>query len=352
MMDSLVKGEKNLMEPASIADSKWGNWRQKGVNPAGIDVSKSIFLFPETKNFTFHYTNEYGDGWDASDPGGIFAKVSQAAETIRSGAEVLGMGGDVPVAGKMISKYKRSATWKGTDPIGIGELKFIFQFGQAGLFSGEHEVVRPILALASLWVPIETGTEHYYRGTLPTPPFVMMSVFKALAKDGIVDGGLLRGVVGGGNGLIGGLTKLEENLISIQEKGIQEAYANSKTRALYVRMGRLIMGPFIVKDVNWDFDFSQVDEYGFPYKGTITFGGLESVVMPDPIQVHAGFTYDNVTWNSDLSDGGDGYKPTSYNDPPASGGSGNSGNSSSGDNLRGNSSALAVGIRNNTPSPR
>jgi hypothetical protein len=336
MMSSLG----NMMPPIAAADG-WGNWRSKSTNPAGIDVNPHIFLFPDEKNFSFGYTNEYGDGWDASDPGGMFAKVSQAAELLRSGATVFGGSGDIPVAGKMISKYKRSPTWKGTDPIKVNDLKFTFQFGQAGMFSGEHEVVRPILALASLWVPIQTDG-HYYRGTLPTPPFIMMSVFKALVGGG-KSSEVAEATNTDGGGMLSKLTSLEESLIGIQEQGIINAYNDSKTRALYIRMGRLVLGPYIVKDVNWDFDFSQVDEYGFPFKGTISFGGLESVIMPDPIQVHYGFT-NEAKWNSEeLGKGGNGYTSEPYNDPPA-GGDSNGGKNSTRQNAAGTATNIKNGV--------
>jgi hypothetical protein len=322
----LMMGSLGDMQAPMMAAESWGNWRSKSTNPAGIDVNPHIFLFPEEKNFSFGYTNEYGEGWDASDPGGMFAKVSQASELLRSGITVFGSNNDVPVAGKMMSRYKKSPTWKGTDPIKVNDLKFTFQFGQAGMFSGEQEVVRPILALASLWVPIETDNSHYYRGTLPTPPFIMMSVFKALANSG-KGGDVASSGKSDGGGMLSKLTSLEESLIKVQEEGIVNAYNDSKTRALYIRMGRLVLGPFIVKDVNWDFDFSQVDEYGFPFKGTISFGGLESVVMPDPIQVHYGFTNEKDYWNSEeLGKGGTGYKSTPYVDPPADSNANNSNN--------------------------
>jgi hypothetical protein len=260
---------------------QWGKWRTQ--NPAGIPVFGNVFLFPDDKVFQFSYTNDFGEAWESVDPGGLGAKVSQLAELARSAAAVMGKGElSSSVAGKLMSRYKKAPAWTGTAPIKIGSnLKFTFQFGQAGVFSGEHEVVRPILALASLWVPIKTGTESYYRGVLPTPPFMMAMALKT-AVEGLP--GILGQAFGEGIG-IQTLTNAEQAIIQVQETAIKKSLESAGSRALYIRMGRMVMGPYIVKDVNWDFDFTQTDEYGFPSKGSITFGGLESSIMPDPRQI-------------------------------------------------------------------
>jgi hypothetical protein len=81
------------------------------------------------------------------------------------------------------------------------------------------------------------------------------------------------------SGLIAKVTELEQSLIDLQTKAIKNAYDQS-SRGLYIRMGRMSWGPCIVKDINWEFDFENVDEYGFPAAGSITFSGLEAPVMP------------------------------------------------------------------------
>jgi hypothetical protein len=283
-----VGSAADLFPPHPSSDV-WGNWRKK--NPAGIAIQDHVFLFPTETNFGFSYTHEWGEGWEAADPGGLFSKISQLAESIRSAAVIMGST-NIPVAGKLVSRYRKSPSWKATEPIkGPNSLKFSFQFGQSGIFSGEHEVVRPILALASLFTPLRTGG-HYYRGPMPTPPFILMNVLAAAAKTMKDAGGKNAMNANTDNeGLIGKITSLEEKIIGVQEEGIINAYSGGMTRVLNIRMGRLVIGPYIVKDVNWDFDFEQTDEYGYPYKGTVNFGGLESIVMPDPGLVTHMFDY-------------------------------------------------------------
>jgi hypothetical protein len=67
-------------------------------------------------------------------------------------------------------------------------------------------------------------------------------------------------------------------------------------------MGRMVLGPYIVKDVNWDFDFTHTDEYGFPFKGSLTFGGLESCIMPDPNQITQVWNGGTGTENKNFTD--------------------------------------------------
>ena len=52
------------------------------------------------------------------------------------------------------------------------------------------------------------------------------------------------------------------------------------TGALF-RIGAGIFGPVYVSDVTWEFDYSQQDEYGMPYKGKITLGGIKPIIIED-----------------------------------------------------------------------
>jgi len=37
----------------------------------------------------------------------------------------------------------------------------------------------------------------------------------------------------------------------------------------------------VKRAIFWPFAFTQVDEFGFPYKGSLSFNGLESIIMPN-----------------------------------------------------------------------
>jgi len=272
----------------SLNNNLWGRWRTS--NPASIIVSPNVFLFPSEKSFSFGYSHDYGSAWEKLTSGGLLSKVQQASEAMRSIAMMMGDSGGA-VAGRFIPRFVNAPSWNKTNPLKLSSsLKFEFKFGQAGLFSGEEEVVRPILALASLLAPLQAGPDNYFRGPVPTPPTYLMNflskvpdmvgnIFDEITSDTDGKEGTFFG------GLVGKLTNIENDLIRGQNQAIQDTLngtgdAGGGSRGLFVRMGRMSWGPALVKDINWDFNFEQVDEYGFPYQGSITFSGLESVVIP------------------------------------------------------------------------
>ena len=276
-----------------LTDDAWGKWRSGGSNQAKIDVHPNVLLFPSEKSFQFGYSHEYAKAWEKLSGDGMLSKFSQLAEGLRSAQATFGTGGESnsqSFGGKFVPIYKEAPAWERSTPLKLSSsLKFEFKFGQAGLFSGEHEVVRPILALASLFAPVSDGTKDaYVRGPAPTAPTFLMSLMAATGGKGSnlteKDEKAVDEVMAGTNteassGLIARVTALEQSLIDLQTKAIKNAYDQS-SRGLYIRMGRMSWGPCIVKDINWEFDFENVDEYGFPAAGSITFSGLEAPVMP------------------------------------------------------------------------
>ena len=56
----------------------------------------------------------------------------------------------------------------------------------------------------------------------------------------------------------------------------QLALSQAGTRLLTFSVGKQTVGPLYVKTISWNFDFSSVDQYGYPCSGKITFSGLES----------------------------------------------------------------------------
>jgi hypothetical protein len=203
--------------------------------------------------------------------------------------------------GRFMSKYKEAPAWSGTKPLALNSsLTFQFRFGQAGIFSGEHEVVRPILALALPWAPYSAGTDtpNYMKGPAPTAPTFLANLFKEGA-------GLINEVVAAvqkgkdasgtaedtnGDGKVGGVEKLaqglgdavsaltavEDSIMSRMNKVI-ETTLNSESTFLNVRIGRMVLPPLVVKDISWNFDMTHTDEYGFPTAGAITLGSLEAI---------------------------------------------------------------------------
>jgi len=148
----------------------------------------------------------------------------------------------VPAGGMAISKYYKTPMWNGTSPIQTGTIKFKFQFGQAGLFSGAQEVVLPILQLASLFLPKHTKG-NYFTGPLPTGPAYLISFAQSLA--GLITSGsiiktLTEGAANIGKAateaetgtsklanaskeLLTSLSDLEQQLLTAQDEAIDRA---------------------------------------------------------------------------------------------------------------------------------
>lgn len=273
--------------PLNLTSSEWGSWRGRVVSP-------KVLLWPDEKEFSFSFSNKYGQAWEKMSSSGLLGKVQSGLELMRSVAGALG-NSNTAVGGKFVSAYIKAPTWESTDPIQLtNSLSFTFNFGQAGIFSGEEEVVRPILQLASQFAPRRAeGKDNYYIGNFPTPPEVMTHYWSTMSDNIFKDvKNAMSATSSSGDSedtgflsqLTNTLTSYEDTLISRQTQAIEDAYKQN-TRCLYVRYGRMTLGPYIVKDVNWSFDQSQLDEYGFPYKGKITFSGLESIRMPEQNQI-------------------------------------------------------------------
>jgi hypothetical protein len=203
--------------------------------------------------------------------------------------------------GRFMSKYKEAPAWSGTKPLALtSSLTFQFRFGQAGIFSGEHEVVRPILALALPWAPYSAGenTPNYMKGPAPTAPTFLANLFKngaglinevfagiqkskeasGKAEDTNGDGkvSLPENLAQGLGDAVSALTAVEDSIMSHMNKVIEETL-NSESTFLNVRIGRMVLPPLIVKDISWQFDMTHTDEYGFPTAGAITLGSLEAI---------------------------------------------------------------------------
>jgi len=201
-----------------------------------------------------------------------------------------------------------------TKYIDAKNLKLSFDFGCGGFYDGEIEVVRPIMALVAALAPHfdgsngSSGAKHrlalpganpaqFYAatwgGTIGGGVDALTSILTG-AKEvaGDIAGGLgkvVSGKAGGISGIANGLVSESEKLVKLADEvveatinGMEYAIAATAgiTTVLFYRIGQYIAGPFQIKSVNYDFDYSMVDEAGYPYKGTISLG-LENIYKPD-----------------------------------------------------------------------
>ena len=48
-----------------------------------------------------------------------------------------------------------------------------------------------------------------------------------------------------------------------------------------IRIGGGVFGPVYVSEVNWEFDYSQQDKYGMPYKSKVMLNGIKPLLIED-----------------------------------------------------------------------
>ena len=84
------------------------------------------------------------------------------------------------------------------------------------------------------------------------------------------------GIVGAGAATASNIaTQFIKGLYKRIDLGLKKSMKENGT-SIILRIGRYQLPPCFPSSVSWNFDFTQVDEYGFPRGGTITFEGLQS----------------------------------------------------------------------------
>lgn len=159
----------------------------------------------------------------------------------------------------------------------IDNLSFTFSWGQFGLYNCELEVVKPIFALANCF-GFSIDSEGYIQTSFDAKFDVTTKAYSKLFsnngnnKDEIITGKKTGETLG-----IGGIGDLTRKLNEIYTK---VAGSTSVTAAL-IRIGAGVFGPVYVSEVNWEFDYSQQDEFGMPYKGKIMLNGIKPLLIED-----------------------------------------------------------------------
>ena len=264
--------------------------------PSNVAVSPQVHLFLEAKSLEFEMTNKFDTpiaklldklinstvGKVANDGLAVIAGAQALAAQTDSAAvdsfaqKINDIAPDVANSQKFMLKFKNIPAWTGTENLSVpGSLTFKFGFGQAGLFDAAEEVVRPILALAMYFAPIDNrlkdGTfDGTIDGILPTEAYVKIRGAIAVAEGATSAVSTLME----GNGILNAVSSVYKAI----DGSLAETYSESRG-VMVARYGNLIIPPFVVGKVKWKFDMSQVDENGYPYKGEITLSGIESFQM-------------------------------------------------------------------------
>lgn len=275
----------------------WGNWRNK--SDIAVDSRVMLYMDDLTK-IGMTYSQNYGFAWDEVASSGPLGKVADMAKQLQNTAIMMAAatGASINVdASTPMGTYQKVPYIKSIDPFKVepNSLTFTFNFGQAGLFSGEQEVVRPVLALAKIFVP-----DSVYSGlSVPSQATVYKNIAanmngivsktlnnietytKQFAESAAADfditdlGGSLAKI---GGDAVGTASNIATNFVKDMYKTIDSGLAASmkSVKSIMLRVGRYCLPAVFPSEVSWNFDFSHVDEYGFPCKGSITFSGLQA----------------------------------------------------------------------------
>ena len=365
------------------------DWRTR---LSGVTISNKVIPVLDNNCISFSISQEFDSFWDK-------VTGNQAVQLIDKVASAARMFSGKPDQRIHVSKYVKMPVLKAVGPIQISSsLKFNFYFGQAGLYDGLEEVVKPIIAIASTFMPGGNGwgnapsTEwalsvavrdimktfaneisnkkgdidkekrilstdpkysgpngEYYDPQSPeyataymedwkakydqqnpdstkgaddawkeaveknhVPSYVAKNYTNSQQTTHMTQGELYSyqgqaanaaAEAAANNNSSGNdkanmnflkdtwnspdgikiIEKVAANLSDLQNK-IYEAidHAGGEVAQAYkgcrIQIGRYVTPSFLVKDVSWDFDFTNIDQNGFPTKGSVTLGGLESIV--------------------------------------------------------------------------
>lgn len=287
-----VNGFKDARLWIGTAYSK-GDWHDQGNNGI-LTVNPRVRLYTDSQAFTFSYDYELGDV-SGGKLGGIMSKFDDLVDTARV------LRGNSNGA-TWISKYQNPKVFKNVTEIkSDGNLKFVFTFGQAGLFSGLEEVVKPIIAIAGMFAPqmVKSGTNGVgglYSGPLPTPAAFTATMLKEgfqaivnTVKDQLTADTSNPAAAAssatekptGFDALVSEATSAQVAYKSAINAGSKAIVANSgygagQNKLFFVQIGQLKYGPCTVKSIKWNFDMTMTDEFGYPTTGYVELSGIET----------------------------------------------------------------------------
>lgn len=159
----------------------------------------------------------------------------------------------------------------------IDSLSFTFNWGQYKLYNCELEVVKPIFALANCF-GYALDSEGYINTPFDPKFEVTTKAYTKLFIKGKKEVDSAFKSIKNNKSLntesIGNLTK------KLNEIYTEVAGSTAASIALF-RIGGAVFGPAYVSEVNWEFDYSQQDEYGMPYKSKITLSGIKPLIIED-----------------------------------------------------------------------
>lgn len=265
-----------------------GDWHKASVNKM-CEVSPRVRLYCENiDNIGLKYSQKVGAAQEFAPFSNIMGDVKKTIE----GANALGLGGSVGI--NRFTPYDKPPIFEGVEPLTMqGNMKFQFHFGQAGLFSGLEEVVKPIYAILSMFALGDKDSVHSF-ADLPFPTSAqftiqwLSSAFTTLKNSNLVEkvksafkGGQEaspseNGAVKTASGVVDAAAQVYNTYFNAITAGGQAIFKNKdlKWNLAYFQTGNFTFGPLIVQEFSWGLDMQNIDDEGFPISGFVELGGL------------------------------------------------------------------------------
>lgn len=252
------------------------NWRTICVDDMDFSrnpVSNNVLLIPDRTDLVVSggmNLNQMSAEQAGGGPGGIMDIIKGAVE-IFTGAMA------VPEWG--------ATTFQGLKELELpGDYKFDFKFGNAGLYNGFEEVVKPIMALTTFF-GVEAGggfAGHLKSGaaSIRSPYPTEAQFLKERVMSGIasVKGTLKDGLFDGNEkGLAEQIAKVNSAVASAMAAGAYSVSTSKWYRNLYLSWGRFVIGPMTYQGLEYGFNMNELDTYGWPVSGYFKVNGLKSM---------------------------------------------------------------------------
>lgn len=258
-------------------------------------------------NISMEFTNSYGDILDKLSAG---AKAS--AKTAGGGllSSIKGVG-EALSGGRFKLMNTNVKTWEGTSPLTIpSTLKFKFYYGIKDVYNCKEEVWDPIKALVKEFAPKQKGTTNFVSFGVPTLGQAMAEILFSVTDTNGIDGLFEKNqqeststhTETGANEKENNDTNTVKNILdSLKENNgkdsqgregvdrlmgaIEDAYAvvdstlgiiKNSSKMFQIRIGQLVFSNLYIGNVKWEFDYQQVDENGYPYKGTVELKNIST----------------------------------------------------------------------------
>lgn len=323
-----MKDRKDIRGMTAWADNGgpecWDNWVYQKVN--GItNCSPVVYLKSDNMQFNIEVNNKFtsmsvqgvldkmGGNLKGTGTETIINALNGGLEFLNDfkNSQNLGENYKDYMGALYIPKYANVQAWEGMNPIKFTFPTFNFSFGQYGLYNARREVVEPIMAICSCFLPTQESEKNTYRwqGPIATPNAQLITTLKFLAatageagarfaanfkeaidnmsigesstseseNDNKEENKKNDGFFGAVENAIDTAIQIKDGIYAAFDKANEQLLKAKGNKLAYFRLGKgknaAVMGPFYVQGVKPSFNFKNTDMYGYPTSGSITFEG-------------------------------------------------------------------------------